>query len=592
MRWSRLVIATAVMSAGACNKDKPAEAVDDSPAARRKRDCDRFALDMAQTVAFTGQALVTALDDDPAGAEADRSRASMRDEARTLRKSLFDKCMAWPQEVMECLPPLGGLKDGCDERLIAAMEGATAPPKTLPPGPSPAWTLDLDEAPRALAVHADGTAVVVGGSTTEAVLGIRDGTQVWRTEDRAAPWLLPLSSEPATWVAAFGSRLVAFDPRTGTERWVAQLPPLPPVDDGWDDEDEPGAEELDVERGEPSPAIMVAALHGQSVIVGDAEARFFEVRPQACASSSPRAVADGKTPANADGKTETNAKTTADGKTGSGSRAQGKTGSRSAAAEKAASGSTASGKIDGAPTGACVVAAGRLDDEVLEDDARLLFDDNGKRYLWESDTLRAFAEDWRPLMVARAHDSFDAVAVSRGSLVLTIDDDLVVLDPTQCRGARPFGPSAWPQPRVMTFEGSDDCEECVRPPPGCRRWRTYIESAEGQAVLDDGTVVLHGDGYTYAMADERTRWKMVTSGSGPVLTDGTRVFGWSSGVREDEPPGLFELSPTDGSFRWYSPLPFAMELVYYGDDVEFAHGPGWLATSYETTLLAVPVPPA
>lgn len=539
-RW--LMIVACLL--GACTKDgEPAPAAEDTPEAKRKRACEGFANEMGRTGAIAGQVLVTALDDDPASA--DRGRAEMRSVAKEIRRELLDKCMQWPEEVMACLPPLGILADGCEERLLAAMDGATPPPAHVPAGPAPAWSFVLPGEPRHVAVTRDGTVLVVVG---DALMGVRDGTLAWRTDGDFDAWLVSLPGEPSTWVAGREDRVVAFDPTDGRERWSATLPAVEGDDETPSDDDAPSDDD-DAPAGFAAKAdVQVATRHGDGLLVGDGEARFFHVDPARCAST----------------------------------KAGAKAGPR-----------------------ACVTLDGRLPDEILESDTRLFVDGNEVRWLWESGVLRAFdgglspaapaarspaaaPRDWRTLMTARALDSLSHVAVTDERLVLVVDDEVVELDPSQCRSEAPFVPSEWPQPGVMFVPGSDECSDCEALPPGCRRWRAHLRDMSGQApaLLRDGTVVVHEGGYTLALHDGKPRWKVSTGGSGPLATDGTRVLGFSTGLREGDPPGVLEVSPTNGELRWRTPLPVDV------GDVELALGDAWLAVAYEQTVMLLPLPPA
>jgi hypothetical protein len=439
--------------------------------------------------------------------------------------------------VMECLPPLGILKDGCEERLLAAMDGATPPPNDVAAGPAPAWSLRLEGEPRHVAVTSDGTVLVVG----EGLMGLRNGEIAWRKDGDFEGWLVELPGEPSTWATGVEDRVVAIDPKDGSERWSATLPAVE-AENEEPPEDDPDRDTIGVLT--PSKAdVQSATRHGDGLLVGDAAARFFRVDPARCAASS-----DG-----GDGKDK--------GKAGA---------------------------------GACVTADGRLPDEILESDAHLFVDANDKRYLWETGILRAFAKDWRPLMTARAHDVLSHVTMSEGRLVLIVDHDVVELDPTQCRGEATFAPSDWPQPGALALREADECDECRTPPPGCRRWRVYLDDVTGEApaLLHDGAVVVHAEGYTLALHQGTTRWKVSTGGGGPLVTDGTRVLGFSTGLREGDPPALFEVAADDGNLRWRSVLPVEVGQVYFSDDIRLALRGSWLVAAYEQTVMALPLPPA
>ncbi len=557
MPLRRLVVASCLIGTGACKDAPPTPAAELTPQARQQQECERFATDMARTGLIAGQVLVTALDDDPASAE--RGRAEMKQGAQQMRRALYDRCMTWPEDVMQCLPPLGTLKDGCEEKVLAAMEGATPPPKDVPPGPAPAWRVALPSQPQHVAMSLDGTALVV---TSEGLLGVRDGAIAWRKEGRYGAWLVPLPVEPATWVAGVEDRVVGLDPADGRERWQARLPPI----EGEPIEGEPvEGEPIEGEPGEDGDGlgglgglgekalVRHAAWHADGLLVGDAEARLLRVSPARCAA--PEAA-------------------------------------RGAAPE--ASRRPAPRAARGATPEACITVVGRLPDEVLEEEARLLVDAKGRRYLWESGVVRALSDDWRTLMTARAHDTLSHVTVDGERLVLLVDDEVVELDPTQCRGEAPFAPSQWPQPGVMFVRDADECSDCEAPPPGCRRSRVFLDglTSEAPALTRDGAVVVHHDGYTLALHDGAPRWKASTGGGGPLVSDGSRVLGFSTGLREGDPPGVIELGASDGALRWLTPLPVEVGDLYFGSDIHLALGGPWLAVAYQQTLLVLPLPPA
>ena len=202
------------------------------------------------------------------------------------------------------------------------------------------------------------------------------------------------------------------------------------------------------------------------------------------------------------------------------------------------------------------------------------------------------ASDWVTRMTARPRDTLSHVTVTDGRSVVIVDDDVVELDSTQCRGEAVFAPSGWPQPGAFVMRGADECEECVSPPPGCRRWRVYLEqvSRQAPAVLDDGAVVVHVDDYSLALDQAEQRWKTSTGGDGPLATDGTRVFGYSTGLREGDVPGLFEIAAADGTLLWLTPLPQAEGRSYYGDDMRLMVEGPWLVAALEQTVVATRLP--
>ncbi|MCA9705775.1 MAG: PQQ-binding-like beta-propeller repeat protein [Myxococcales bacterium] len=501
-----LVLALSLL--GACKKDPPPPEVDESPEAKRQRECDHFATDMAQTAMLAGQMMVTALEDDPMSPSARAGRSEMSEGARKLRKDLYDKCLTWPEDVMQCLPPLGTLREGCEERLMAAMDGATAIPKDVPAGPKPAWTFTFESDPGALGVTEDGTVLAIAGVENDALVGLREGKVAWQKQGDHARWLLPLPGAEPTWVTAEGDRLVAFDPRTGTERWSATLPALP--------EEEYG-----------TMAVRTAAVRGDGLLIADAEARFFAVSPERCAAPG-----------------------------GSG----------------------------------CLEAQGRLDDEELDSDARLWVDAEDRRYLLEDDALRIFLPTGQRHATLGAHDDLGQVLLAGSELVLLVDDDVVVLDPARCSSGAPIASSGWPQPGAMVLSESE-CEGCVEPPEGCRKWRAHVPGSthERPARLDDGAVVVSGESYVHAVHEGSSRWKTAL-GTGPVITDGTRLLGLGAGV-DEEPAALYEADPSTGMPRWRSPLPTREgDSTYLEGDATLALRGRWLAAALDQTLTVVELP--
>lgn len=540
MRVHASVIGSVLLCVVACKKDAPGDGdgASQDPKAQREAQCKRFADDMGRTMAIAGMVMVNSLEDDPMGSEADQGRAEMKAEARKLRDDLYAKCLGWPEEVMRCLPPLGPLRPGCDERLAAAMDGATPAPTKIAAGPKPAWTLTLDEEPQTLAVAQDGTVLAVASYDEDAVLGLRDGAIAWRLAGDFERWILPVPAAEPTWVGARGAEIVAFDPATGQVRWTVEVgaeeeEPQPrgdtPEPDDGEADDEFDYDEFEEELDRTS-RLPSAARDGDGVLLGDDQARFFRLDPKRCATEEQQG---------------------------------------------------------------CITDEGRLPDEVLDADSRLLIDGKGRRLLWESGMVRAFDGQWQTTMTARAHDLLSHVVARADGVVMLVDDDVVDLDPVACASEADVAPSGWPQPGVLYFRDGDECPECRPAWPGCPRWRVFVESVVGEApaLLDDGTVVVHDDEHTLALRDGTVVWKAITGGGGPLASDGERIFAFGTGIREDDPPALLELSPEDGHPLWSTALEIEVGDVYFSDDVRISLGGAAVALAFEETVVAVPVPP-
>ena len=70
------------------------------------------------------------------------------------------------------------------------------------------------------------------------------------------------------------------------------------------------------------------------------------------------------------------------------------------------------------------------------------------------------------------------------------------------------------------------------------------------------------------------------------------MLGFSTGLRDGDPPGLFEVNAADGTLRWLTALPVDVAQAYFSDDIRLALAGSWLAVAYEQTVLAIPLPPA
>ena len=508
----RLVVAACLTAFAACKKDEPASsssAAEKTPAEKKKAKCDAFAEQMTKTAAMAGKMMVAALDKDGPGlSESEQKQVDV--EAEKLRKDLAKKCLDWPDETMECLSPMSMMREGCEQRVLAAMQGAAPMPTDITAGPKVEWSFTFESQPRHVAVAPDGTVLALAGVESNEIIALRDGKVAWRKEGDFDPWLVPLGE--GVFVAAERDELLAFNATDGARRWSASLPPLP--------EDEGGS----------IPDIKVAARVHSRLLVGDGEARFFSIEPRGC--------------------------------------------------EKPGSIVT------------CVSAAGRLEDEILDGDARLFVDSDDRRYLWEDESLRIFDGRWNVQATLSAHDSLDQALLDGGRLALIIDDDVVELDPSKCQAEAPFAVSGWPQPGALVFSEADECKDCPAPPEGCRLWRTYVEevSSEPFARLSDGTLVVHNDEITRAIEGGKERWALAANFGGPIVGMGDRVFGFSMGHEETASVSILELDGKTGQPRWQTSLALEIGEMYFSDDIQLAVSPSLLAVGYEQQVMALKLP--
>lgn len=504
-----LGLAMLVVAGLGCNGSKPAEPAQTDPAEQRKQDCDRFATDMARTGAVAGHVLITALDDRPNDdPQVQQGRAEVRSMARKLHQQYYDKCMGWPEEVMRCLPPLGILRDGCEQRLLAALDGATPRPTDIPAGPKPTWSFALESEPRRLRLSSDGTVVVIAGVESDDLVGLRDGAVAWRRDGEHSHWLLPVAGDDTLVATAEREQWLTVRAADGKEVWTATLPGLP-------DEDDAGA------------TIATATTAGPGYVVGDSEARLFDLDPGAC--------------------------------------------SRGGAG--------------------CWTERARLPDEILDGDSRLFATTAGERLLWEGDTVRLFDARWRQRATFGAHDRIDTVVVGDDLVMLIDEDlvriepgqcsgeSTIAPSGWPQPGALVYEGADSCEDCVSPPNGCRDWRIHAKDADGAAPVR-----------LEDGTWLLHTDGKTLGIREGAPRLLAVTGGYGPMATDGERVFAITLGPGEDDPPAVVELSPTDGAIMWASPLPADPDTSVYSDDLRIAVAGERLAVSYAQTVSLFSLP--
>lgn len=266
-RGSAIVLSALAALSGCTGGDPaPAAAREESPEERRRGRCEQLARDTSRAARITGAGLIVGLGGaDRMDGRAAGELAAMGD---ALAGELVARCMTWPEDVIDCLGPLGMLANGCEAKLDAALGTAEAkPPASVPAGPAPAWSLALGERrPADLLVARDGTVVaLVEGELVAA----RAGAIAWRRDGGYGTWLAEGPGDSPTALAPRDDRIVAVDLADGRERWSVALPAVP---------------EADEYDGPPRARTIAREPGADSFLVGDSAARFFRLRPGRCAA--------------------------------------------------------------------------------------------------------------------------------------------------------------------------------------------------------------------------------------------------------------------------------------------------------------------
>lgn len=132
------------------------------------------------------------------------------------RKKLVDECLAYPDDVIDCLRH-AGLGDDCDAAIARAQRARI--PK-LPAGPTPAWSFALADKPDHVILGDGG---VVFATIDDRVVAVAAGKQLWSIVLEDADELR-IDDDGSLLVLSMAPHLVALDPATGAERWRLVVP--------------------------------------------------------------------------------------------------------------------------------------------------------------------------------------------------------------------------------------------------------------------------------------------------------------------------------------------------------------------------------
>jgi outer membrane protein assembly factor BamB len=268
--WAMMVVGLAV-AAGCTKKPDPAtEAV----AETRAEKCERVASETGRTAQLAMGLLAHAVEDDPAAARASAHEAK-GEVAELVAKTRSECISSWSDEQVRCMAePLYALRhaDEC-ERAMSAAAGEPMPPDDVPAGPKATWAMTFEGTPSTLRLRADGLLVArfsdyesgegdAEGTWYRALVGVRDGKQLWSHEGRYDDNLVVVDDD--TYVAVSEGKVIAFDPATGVTKWEWVLPT-------------DGIEDYDPQWSSP-PWAAVVAKADDALLVGDQEARWYTVR--------------------------------------------------------------------------------------------------------------------------------------------------------------------------------------------------------------------------------------------------------------------------------------------------------------------------
>lgn len=266
MRWLCVSLLSVAVACSGDTKGSTKTSSESSNALSKASRCDAIVEKAGQQAVLMMGAMAGALGEpsDAPGAMAE-ARTEMRGELRALH----DQCLEWPERTLKCFdePVFMALNsDECEQAVAVAM-GQTVPLEDVPPGPEPTWRYTFPAKPDPLLVRDDGwvfartVAVDEDYKSTYRLTAVRDGKKLWEVEAPASKQILDLG-ERGIAVLVEG-RLEILDAESGTTK--ASVRP-----------DGKGLPEFDPEY-DSQPYLAVVAVDGETLWVGDTEARFYRI---------------------------------------------------------------------------------------------------------------------------------------------------------------------------------------------------------------------------------------------------------------------------------------------------------------------------
>lgn len=251
----------------ACTSSKgESKSSSDTKALTKEARCDAVVEKAGQQAVLMMGAMAGALGEpsDVQGAM-DEARTGMRGELRALR----DKCLEWPERTLKCFDEpvfLALNRDECEEAVAAAM-GETIPLDDVEPGPEPAWRYTFPASPDPMLVRDDGWVfartieVAEDYSSTYRLTAVRDGKKLWEVEKEATEQIVDLGARGIAVLVA--GQLEILDAETGETKKTIRP-------------DGKGLPDFDPEY-DSKPYLVVLAADGDTLWLGDTEARFFRL---------------------------------------------------------------------------------------------------------------------------------------------------------------------------------------------------------------------------------------------------------------------------------------------------------------------------
>ena len=264
-----LGVSLVLVALGGCAKKGTGDEPSPAPPRSKADKCKQIGKEVGRMVAVAGGTLAVGLSDDPASAK--DALGEIGPVAGDAAKELEAACLGWSDKAVNCLSdPTVMLFDseGC-ERAVSEAFGNPMPPDDVPTGPTPKWTHTFEGTPSELRLRDDGSLVArfddyqpgegdEDGTWYRALVGVRDGTQVWERTGDFGDTILDLGE--SGFVVVAGDAVEAFEPRTGAIRWT-WMPPAPRIE-AW-------------ESPATRPVPRGIAFDGQQILVVDSDARFF-----------------------------------------------------------------------------------------------------------------------------------------------------------------------------------------------------------------------------------------------------------------------------------------------------------------------------